>query len=260
MTEAPATRACIGVSYRRGCRCDDHRASYLVERLESRRRKEESRLALGKRLISAAAPESLDERMAVAHERASVLDRVISGELTGPEAGKILGCTRSSISAMKTRYSSGGVQALLPRGGPRHGTTNMYMDHGCRCESCSASNASRIRDLREKRKGNGKKPVEHGLSGYSNYDCRCKVCDAAGKESNQRIVKKLQDATVDTAVNWGKEWTGPELEVLTRTDMTISEMAKALGRTYKGVAGMKRKMNDHPREQWLAGERGKLHG
>ena len=51
---------------------------------------------------------------------------------------------------------------------------------------------------------------------------------------------------VDNATNYRKVWTGPELELASRTDLTIGEIAAVLHRSYDAVRHMKRKLNGYP--------------
>lgn len=59
--------------------------------------------------------------------------------------------------------------------------------------------------------------------------------------------------TLDAAHRWGYVWTGPELEIVTRSDMTVREIAAALGRTYSAVARMRALVKTDPRKAKLAG-------
>lgn len=95
--------------------------------------------------------------------------------------------------------------------------------------------------------------IPHGRGGYANYRCRCPVCTAAHTEEcrepsrrfrqsdqGKRIiaahVKARQDATLDRAHNHRKHWTGPELELAARDDLTVEQIAVMLGRSYFAVA------------------------
>ena len=72
-------------------------------------------------------------------------------------------------------------------------------------------------------------------------------------ESTRRSVVRIQGETATAARNNRKEWTGPELELLTRTDLSHREMALALGRSLHSVRHMLRKIRSQPREQRMAG-------
>lgn len=55
---------------------------------------------------------------------------------------------------------------------------------GCRCDGCVEENREHQKEVKARRVAYGKKhgkkktgePIPHGVSGYSNWDCRCPVC------------------------------------------------------------------------------------
>jgi len=56
---------------------------------------------------------------------------------------------------------------------------------GCRCDGCKDANLEvqrAIKERRIKRFKSGKTKIVHGVSGYSNWDCRCLVCKKAWSE------------------------------------------------------------------------------
>lgn len=83
--------------------------------------------------------------------------------------------------------------------------------------------------------------------------------DEAARERhahNKRHDKlRAQNSTMPTAGRRGLTWTGPELEIVARTDLTAEQAAQMLGRTYHGVAMQRRKLGIDPRKRDLAGER-----
>jgi hypothetical protein len=72
-----------------------------------------------------------------------------------------------------------------------------------------------------------------------------------GRRAVQERAARRQARTVESARNWGKEWTGPELEVLARGDLTRAQKALLLGRTYNAVANMLRRVCVDPRTEFL---------
>ena len=70
---------------------------------------------------------------------------------------------------------------------------------------------------------------------------------------DQKYQRKQQERTLPLADRWGYVWTGPELETIARTDLSVTEMATMLRRTYKAVATMRRKIRADPRKARLAG-------
>jgi predicted transcriptional regulator len=104
--------------------------------------------------------------------------------------------------------------------------------------------------LREPAKPSGpQKPVtKHGLSGY-NQGCRCSECHK-GKRSYRT---SLQSETREKATRHGQQWTGPELEIAGREDLTVRQAAARLGRSYASVANMRHKLKVDPKTIDLAG-------
>lgn len=64
---------------------------------------------------------------------------------------------------------------------------------------------------------------------------------------------RAQHTTLPTAGRRGMPWTGPELEIVARTDLTAEQAAQMTGRTYHGVADQRRKIGIDPRKRDLAG-------
>lgn len=62
-----------------------------------------------------------------------------------------------------------------------------------------------------------------------------------------------QAASLATARNHGKEWTGPELELAADQSRTALEVALALGRTFRAVRTMRSKIHADPRKARMAG-------
>lgn len=57
------------------------------------------------------------------------------------------------------------------------GTVSKYQS-GCACDACREAN----RLVQHERRHSGAEPPSHGVSGYSNYGCRCEVCTRANTE------------------------------------------------------------------------------
>ena len=50
---------------------------------------------------------------------------------------------------------------------------------GCRCEGCVVANREAQREIKDRRISRfrqGGVQINHGVSGYSNWDCRCELC------------------------------------------------------------------------------------
>ena len=69
-----------------------------------------------------------------------------------------------------------------------HGTPANYK-RGCRCAECSAAYAviqRAYKRKRVKRMASGHHKFKHGLGGYLNWGCRCRVSRAANARHGQR--------------------------------------------------------------------------
>lgn len=136
-------------------------------------------------------------------------------------------------------------------GGFKHGAS-AYANGKCRCGICKAAASKRKveRDIRMQGK-----PVpdgSHGKTGWITYGCRCDVCRAGIQAANRETQIRERVATQDQARNWGKQWTGPELEIALREDLTAVQAALMLGRTARAVRSQ-RSLRKDPRKDRLAG-------
>ena len=165
-----------------------------------------------------------------------------------------------------------------------HGSTG-YSNYGCRCDvcveawrlRCNASDAA-ARKRAEERRISGEEPPEHGVRGFAYYGCRCEVCTSAHREDYRRRYaadeafrekmrkryrenyKDWQQESRQMAERYGEQWTGPELELAARGDLTTRQLAQMLGRTFAAVDAMRNRIRrGDPTANWLAGRRGKLH-
>jgi len=173
--------------------------------------------------------------------------------------------------------------SLVPDG-VRHGTDRAYSHYKCRCEACRARKREKNRKERDRRLSRAAVDpgsVPHGTAyGYAKFNCRCDECRKAGSEyqsdydrrnpgrqqryradhadsvkiAGARRSARLQAGTAQGAARNGYRWTGPELELLdTRSDLSISELAELLGRTYHAVREARRSLKTDPRKDFLAG-------
>lgn len=79
----------------------------------------------------------------------------------------------------------------------------------------------------------------HGKQSTYRDGCTCDLCTAAGTASAKKRHKRTNSTTRATATKYGQQWTGAELEIATRTDLTAREAALMLGRTRKAVQNMR---------------------
>lgn len=75
--------------------------------------------------------------------------------------------------------------------------------------------------------------------------------------SSKECERRAQAETSDQARNHGKEWTGPELDLAARNDLTAKQVALLLGRTLKAVRVQRHLIRVDPRKLALtdAGEK-----
>lgn len=159
------------------------------------------------------------------------------------------------------------------RPAPQHGTSTRYTHYKCRCDLCRAANAQRARNGRVNRqKRLDQVEIAHGVSGYRNWGCRCSVCTEANTTYTAPSVRQYQmrnrdkvnskhlerynssqAETLEKARRRGQQWTGAELEIAARPDLTAKEVALMLGRTFAAVEKMRRKLQADPKTINLAG-------
>lgn len=171
---------------------------------------------------------------------------------TDSEIGRAVGMTRVAVEATRRRH---GIQAGNPPVYHRHGTPSMY-NAGCRCEPCKNRHSNRMRLLRHQRlerlEARGGE-FEHGTSGYVSWGCRCDTCAKAQAKNNHAYYNSSQAVTLPQARNNGKQWTGPELELASRDDLTANEVAAILGRTFAAVHATRKRIKKDPKYVDLAG-------
>lgn len=76
------------------------------------------------------------------------------------------------------------------------------------------------------------------------------LCDAATAGS----YNSMQARTLPFADNSRKEWTGPELELVLREDLSNLQLALMLKRSYRAVTDARAKSKKLPRERFLSGK------
>lgn len=157
----------------------------------------------------------------------------------------------------------------------QHGTWGNYR-RGCRCNDCRQAHAAYQRKWRQQNRTKKRAPLSHGRNGFANYGCKCTICVTAQRENGKRYTtqdqrnvdknnraryhRKRNAETLDKAHRLRAQWTGPELEVVARTDLTPMQKAQILGRSVSGVETMMWKLRrQEPTPNWLAGQRSRLH-
>lgn len=216
--EKPNVRKHGVTGYSRGCRCDVCRAAKRAYNQEQRRKK---------------------------------LAAVEAGEATfehGYDGYTRWNCRCDTCRSAKAEYQSG-----------RRGSTSGYM--------------KKYRAARREAVAKGAVEVTHGLGGYTNDRCRCDICVDAFRtwraenpdkqwhvqhpeEANKAQRRKLanwQAETLEKAKRHSMQWTGPELELASRNDLTVREIALMLGRSYASVHNMRKKLKSDPKTIMVAG-------
>lgn len=91
-------------------------------------------------------------------------------------------------------------------------------------------------------------------------ECQNDATSAYGKAhpagNNQRTraaFERSQARSVALAANHGKEWTGPELELVADFSRSQSYIARALGRTVAAVKNQRQALRADPRKARMAG-------
>jgi len=121
---------------------------------------------------------------------------------------------------------------------------------GCRCEKCSeASRADRLAASERARAANYE-TVTHGTSTAYKLGCRCPECTAEAVRKVGSYTAPQYDRTLPSARNNRKEWTGADLEIVTRDDLPLVELAQMLGRTLYSVRGTRYRARTDTK--WLA--------
>jgi hypothetical protein len=68
-----------------------------------------------------------------------------------------------------------------------------------------------------------------------------------------KLIRRKQSRTLEGATNFGKQWTGAELEIASRSELSHREVAAMLGRTFYAVRTMRRRLRSEPIKVLTAG-------
>jgi transposase len=134
------------------------------------------------------APQQVSRRRAErAQELREAHARIMARESTLAEEAEKLGYVyRENLRAELAKL---GLRVHI-RPVPEHGTRERYTSRKwrCRCEACRTANAEYARSLKNQ------DPPAHGVSGYQNYACRCKVCKEAWRlhERSRRAARRRE--------------------------------------------------------------------
>lgn len=163
-----------------------------------------------------------------------------------------LGCRCPICKSAKAEARRRRVASAPPDKIP-HGL-NGYTNYGCRCEPCRAAKSEEMRAVRERRAQEGPSHLPHGTNnGYAQWGCRCDECKQAHSADKTRRRLANNDESRKSARRAGGRWTGPELEIATRPDLTAREAAAMLGRSYIAVERARARCLHDPRYAALLG-------
>ncbi len=176
-----------------------------------------------------------------------------SGSSGAPDAvGQYFGTLASKGIAVSKRRAPGPRGVPLPIDGDwQHGTNYGYDKRGCRCDPCrDAGRARRVAQQEEYRK----RPIPaHGLTAYTTYRCRCRVCLDAWNAYTARHRQRRNATTKDSAWRDGTDITGPDLEIAARLDLRAVDAARMIGRTEQAVRNYRAALKREPQVEWVAG-------
>lgn len=154
---------------------------------------------------------------------------------------------------------TGSGLARLEAGDPRkrkrgftHGAQYAYSRAGCRCEACRAWAAAEHQKYfaRHPEKAAGATARLLGLK-LADPEKDRKV-QARAKVKQQARNAESAAAAIARGRHW-QRWTGPDLEMAARTDLSLAQIAVMIGRSEKSVSCMRQRLGDaSPRDRMLA--------
>lgn len=117
-----------------------------------------------------------------------------------------------------------------------------YQNYLCRCQMCTSDWMANMAEQQTRRAGRVE-DVPHGTqSGFRFWACRCDDCKDAMRKRQRRRRRTYarQQRSRQEAHRHGYEWTGPELEIVVRPNLSTAQKARMLGRTIMAVRHMAR--------------------
>lgn len=185
---------------------------------------------------------------------------LIAGGLSVEEAANKVGISPTTIwrKRLADEHFADKLASAIAEGRPArlspHGTIAAYR-RGCRCDGCREASVTSTRDWRQKiRSRDGDAGVPHGtIGGRLNYQCKCEQCQDTHRRTVQAWQAKTNTALRAAARRHGNQWTGPELELASREDLSSRQVGEMIGRTLWAVATMRRRLTKEPKQILVAG-------
>lgn len=134
-----------------------------------------------------------------------------------------------------------------------HGTVTRWV-RGCRCDECKHAKTESSKQWRASvRSQAATASIPHGISGRQNYLCKCETCMQAQRSATRHWQRSRNDQLLDRARRHNQQWTGPELELAARRELSARQVAEMVGRTMYAVMSMRHRLEIEPKLQTLAG-------
>lgn len=91
---------------------------------------------------------------------------------------------------------------------------------------------------------------QHGFPATYRNGCRCDDCTAVATTQTTARHKRTNDLSRRAATKSGQQWTGPEMEIVMRDDLTAAQAAEMLGRSIRAVENRRHLCRTDPK--WIA--------
>ena len=175
-----------------------------------------------------------------------IADRLADLASSGSSDGEIAAALGLLTSQVYRERHSRGIPSQWKQEKKHNGASK------CTCDRCRRARREKSR----KRRGLGFVPANavHGVAHTAtNYGCRCEPCLTAVAARNAADLNRRAAETRPGATHHGEEWTGPQLEIAARPDLTATQAARMLGRTADAVMAARKKIRRDPRTSQVAG-------
>ena len=132
-----------------------------------------------------------------------------------------------------------------------HGTQYAYKA-GCRCDPCKAYARASYKEHRSRHPEITAAKTEHSRQWRAANPEKNTAISARSQRKIKGLNAELAGAAIDRGRHW-QRWTGPELEMAARRDLTAAQVAALIGRSLRSVTCMRQRLSDgNPRDRMLA--------